>query len=64
LDEAAKVLNDDCIGFTPARDFDPRQIGLLYYVMASSQTLGDVLKRVAKRWTGKTPSQLRTADAY
>jgi AraC-like DNA-binding protein len=48
LDEAAKALNDDCIGFTLARDFDPRQIGLLYYVMASSQTLGDALKRVAR----------------
>ena len=48
LDEAAKALKDDCIGFTLARDFDPREIGLLYYVMASSQTLGDALKRVAR----------------
>jgi hypothetical protein len=39
LDEAAIVLKDDCIGFTLARDFDPREIGLLYYVMACSQTL-------------------------
>jgi AraC-like DNA-binding protein len=31
-----------------ARDFDPRALGLLYYVMASSQTLGDALKRVAR----------------
>jgi AraC-like DNA-binding protein len=31
-----------------ARDFDPRELGLLYYVMASSQTLGDALKRVAR----------------
>jgi hypothetical protein len=31
-----------------AGDFDPREIGLLYYVMASSQTLGDALKRVAR----------------
>ena len=31
-----------------ARAFDPREIGLLYYVMASSQTLGDALKRVAR----------------
>ena len=30
------------------RDFDPREIGLLYYVMASSQTLGDALKRIAR----------------
>jgi Arabinose-binding domain of AraC transcription regulator, N-term len=43
LDEAAIALKDDCIGFTLARDFDLREIGLLYYVMASSQTLGDAL---------------------
>src|SRR5215475_4901057 len=48
LDEAAIALKDDCIGFTLARDFDPREIGLLYYVMASSQTLGDALKRIAR----------------
>src|SRR5262249_61574442 len=48
LDQAAIALKDDCIGFTLARDFDPREIGLLYYVMASSQTLGDALKRIAR----------------
>src|SRR6478609_10520447 len=48
LDEAAIALKDDCLGFTLARDFDPREIGLLYYVMASSKTLGDALKRVAR----------------
>ena len=48
LDQAAIALKDDCIGFTLARDFDLRKIGLLYYVMASSQTLGDALRRVAR----------------
>src|SRR5215510_12595189 len=48
LDEAAIALKDDRLGFTLARDHDPREIGLLYYVMASSQTLGDGLKRVAR----------------
>jgi hypothetical protein len=48
LDEAAIALQDDCLGFTLARDFDPREIGLLYYVMASSQTLGEALKRLAR----------------
>src|SRR5262245_57894435 len=48
LDEAAMALKDDRLGFTLARDFDPRELGLLYYVMASSQTLGDALKRVAR----------------
>jgi AraC-type transcriptional regulator len=48
LDEAAIALKDDCLGFTLAREHDPRGVGLLYYVMASSQTLGDALKRVAR----------------
>jgi Arabinose-binding domain of AraC transcription regulator, N-term len=48
LDEAAIALKDDRLGFTLARDFDPRELGLLYYVMASSQTLGHALKRVAR----------------
>jgi AraC-like DNA-binding protein len=48
LDEAAIALKDDCLGFTRARDFDPREIGLLYYVMASSRTLDDALKRIAR----------------
>ena len=48
LNEAAIALKDDCIGFTLARDFDPRALGLLYYAMASSQTLGDALKRLAR----------------
>jgi AraC-like DNA-binding protein len=48
LDEAAAALKDDCIGFTLARDFDPRDLGLLYYVMASSQTLGEALRRLAR----------------
>src|SRR6516162_11611095 len=47
LEEAATALKDDCLGFTLARDFDLREIGLLYYVMASSQKLGDALKRLA-----------------
>src|SRR5215510_6223429 len=48
LDEAAIALKDDYLGFTLACDFDPRAAGLLYYVMASSQTLGDALKRIAR----------------
>jgi AraC-like DNA-binding protein len=48
LDQAAVALKDDKLGFTLARDFNPREIGLLYYVMASSLTLGDALKRAAR----------------
>ena len=56
LDEAAIALQDDCLGFTLARDFDPREIGLLYYVMASSQTLGDALKRPHSQTGRRAPS--------
>ena len=48
LNEAATALKDDCFGFTLARDFDLREIGLLYYVMASSGKLGDALRRLAR----------------
>src|SRR5262245_58943409 len=48
LEEAAIALKDDCLGFTLARDFDLREIGLLYYVMASSKTLGEALKRLVR----------------
>jgi AraC-like DNA-binding protein len=48
LNEAAIALRDDRLGFTLARDHDPREIGLLYYVMASSRTLGAALKRLAR----------------
>ena len=54
LDEAAKALKDDCIGFTLARDFDPREIGLLYYVMASSQTLPDQEAGDVRQFNGPT----------
>jgi hypothetical protein len=34
LDEAAIALQDDCLGFTLARDFDPRALGLRHGVFA------------------------------
>jgi AraC-like DNA-binding protein/transcriptional regulator with XRE-family HTH domain len=48
LQAAAEALNDDLLGFTLAEEFDLRDLGLLYYVMASSDTLGDALQRVAR----------------
>ena len=39
LNEAAIALNDDGLGFTLARDFDPRELGLLYYAIANSRLL-------------------------
>ena len=47
LDVAAKALSDDFLGLHLAQTFDLREIGLLYYVMASSELLGDALQRCA-----------------
>jgi AraC-like DNA-binding protein len=41
-------LNDTFLGFRLAQDFDLRQIGLLHYVLASSETLGDALERAER----------------
>jgi AraC-like DNA-binding protein len=50
LELAAKSLNDPVLGFRLARHGELRRIGLLYYVAASSETLGDALDR-AQRFT-------------
>lgn len=47
LDIAAKALGDEFLGLHLAQTFDLREIGLLYYVMASSESLGDALQRCA-----------------
>jgi AraC-like DNA-binding protein len=44
LDLAAEALDDDRFGFHLARSFDLREIGLVYYVMASSDQLADALR--------------------
>src|SRR5690242_2777538 len=41
---AASEAQDDCFGFHLARDFELGRIGLLYYVMASSERLADALR--------------------
>lgn len=48
LEAAAKALNDDFLGLNLAEEFDLRDLGLLYYVMASSDTLGDALRRASR----------------
>jgi|SRR5258707_10289433 AraC-type transcriptional regulator len=48
LELAAQELQDDFLGFHLARSFDLREIGLLYYVMASSGLLGDALRNAER----------------
>ena len=48
LELAAVALAEPLLGFKAGRDFDLRQTGLFFYVAASSETLGDALKRVQR----------------
>src|SRR5262245_17214105 len=48
LDIVAVALKDDLLGFHLGRSFDLREIGLLYYVMASSDELGDSIRRALR----------------
>jgi hypothetical protein len=48
LELAAKELQDDCLGFHLARDFELGQIGLVYFVMASSERLVDALRNAER----------------
>ena len=43
LELAARELHDELLGFHLARNFDLREIGLVYYVIASSERLSDAL---------------------
>ena len=48
LELGATALRDDFLGFHLARDVDLREIGLLYYVLASSELLIDALQRAVR----------------
>jgi AraC-like DNA-binding protein len=48
LNLAASALQDDILGFHLAQQPDLREIGLLYYVAASSETMSEALRRAAR----------------
>ena len=51
IELGAEALPDDFLGFHLAQDYDLREIGLFYYVLASSEILADALHR-AERYSG------------
>jgi AraC-like DNA-binding protein len=48
LDAVSKASGDDWIGLTLGGAFDLRELGMLYYVGASSHRLGDALRRLER----------------
>jgi AraC-like DNA-binding protein len=48
LELAARALDDAQLGFHLARECELRELGLLYYVLASSETLSDAMGKAAR----------------
>src|SRR5215468_11508341 len=48
LNVVAEAIGDDLLGFHLSQTFDLRKIGLLYYVLSSSNTLGEALQRAVR----------------
>src|SRR6478609_8551301 len=48
LQLAAEEVQDEWLGFDLAHSFDLREIGLVYYVMASSEQLADALRNAER----------------
>jgi AraC-like DNA-binding protein len=48
LNEVATALPDDLLGVHLAQSVDLRELGLLYYLVASSESLWDALMRIAR----------------
>jgi AraC-like DNA-binding protein len=51
LNLLADALEDELLGFHLAKEVDLREAGLLYYVQASSETIGEALQRVQRYCT-------------
>ena len=58
LNLVADELSDPFLGIHLAEGIDLREMGLLYYVIASSETLGDALRRLA-RYSGINNEAIR-----
>lgn len=48
LELASQALKDDLLGFHLGQNFDLREVGLLYYVLASSERLDETLQRASR----------------
>src|SRR5262245_64318285 len=63
LELAAKALRDPLLGFRLARDGELREFGLIHYVAASSETLGDALERTQRYSSIANASMVLTCSA-
>jgi AraC-like DNA-binding protein len=48
IDEAARIVGDDCFGFNLGKATDTTELGVIHYVFASSATALDAIKHLAR----------------
>ena len=48
LNEAARLVGDDCFGFNLGKETDTRELGIIHYVFASSATALDAIKNLVR----------------
>lgn len=48
LSEASRALDDERLGLTLAKQLDLREIGMIYYLAASSYSFGDARRRIVR----------------
>jgi AraC-like DNA-binding protein len=48
LDEAARLVGDDCFGFNLGKEINARELGIIYYVFASSATALDAITNLVR----------------
>jgi len=48
LDEAARIVGDDYLGFNLAKETNTKELGIIYYVIASSPTALDAIKNLVR----------------
>ena len=59
LELASKAMDDPLLGFHLAQTFEPRELGLLYYVQASCATLAEALGCLARYISLRTKAWMR-----
>jgi AraC-like DNA-binding protein len=48
LEEAGRLLNDDCFGLHLAIESDPREFGAIYYLFAASETAREAIRNLIR----------------
>jgi AraC-like DNA-binding protein len=48
INEAARLIGDDCFGFHLAMETDARELGIIYYIFSNSDTALDAIKNLVR----------------